>query len=309
MRKIIGIGETILDIIFRNNQPQRAVPGGSTFNCMVSLGRCGLPVLFISELGQDKVGDLIRSFMEENNLSTAYSDLLEEGKSPVSLAFLDDKQQAEYVFYTDFPEKRLNIAFPPLCENDLVIFGSYFAVNPVLREKVKRFLQYVKEQRAIVYYDINFRKAHEKERLALMDSFLENFQLSTVVRCSEEDLAVLFPGLSIADIYNTYFSVESKPLIVTRGKKPILLKTPFFEKEYAVEALIPVSTIGSGDNFNAGFAYALIQNNFFRDDLNSLSENQWDQLIEPAKAFASEVCLSMDNYISREFAQSLVLHK
>lgn len=28
MRKIIGIGETILDIIFRNNQPSHAVPGG-----------------------------------------------------------------------------------------------------------------------------------------------------------------------------------------------------------------------------------------------------------------------------------------
>ena len=32
MRKVIGIGETILDIIFRNNRPHTAVPGGSTFN-------------------------------------------------------------------------------------------------------------------------------------------------------------------------------------------------------------------------------------------------------------------------------------
>ena len=41
MRKIIGIGETILDIIFRNNQPSHAVPGGSTFNTLISLGRLG----------------------------------------------------------------------------------------------------------------------------------------------------------------------------------------------------------------------------------------------------------------------------
>ena len=26
MRKVFGIGETILDIIFRNDQPQKAVP-------------------------------------------------------------------------------------------------------------------------------------------------------------------------------------------------------------------------------------------------------------------------------------------
>lgn len=49
MRKIIGIGETILDIIFRNNQPSHAVPGGSTFNTLISLGRLGVPATFISE--------------------------------------------------------------------------------------------------------------------------------------------------------------------------------------------------------------------------------------------------------------------
>lgn len=37
MRKVIGIGETILDIIFRNDQPSAAVPGGSVFNGIVSL--------------------------------------------------------------------------------------------------------------------------------------------------------------------------------------------------------------------------------------------------------------------------------
>ena len=38
MRKVIGIGETILDIIFKNNRPHAAVPGGSTFNGLISLG-------------------------------------------------------------------------------------------------------------------------------------------------------------------------------------------------------------------------------------------------------------------------------
>ena len=41
MRKVIGIGETILDIIFRGGQPTAAVPGGSVFNGIVSLGRIG----------------------------------------------------------------------------------------------------------------------------------------------------------------------------------------------------------------------------------------------------------------------------
>lgn len=42
MRKVIGIGETVLDIIFKNEQPIGAYPGGSAFNALISLGRCGV---------------------------------------------------------------------------------------------------------------------------------------------------------------------------------------------------------------------------------------------------------------------------
>ena len=42
-QRVIGIGETVLDILFKDDQPQKAVPGGSTFNSIVSLGRAGVP--------------------------------------------------------------------------------------------------------------------------------------------------------------------------------------------------------------------------------------------------------------------------
>ena len=82
MRKVIGIGETILDIIFKNDQPHTAVPGGSVFNGLVSLGRLGVPVSFISEVGNDHVGEIIRRFMEENHISTEFVDRFPDGKSP-----------------------------------------------------------------------------------------------------------------------------------------------------------------------------------------------------------------------------------
>ena len=66
MRKVIGIGETILDILFRNNQAATSVPGGSTFNSMISLGRVGVPSCFLSEIGDDKVGSIVRSFLKDN---------------------------------------------------------------------------------------------------------------------------------------------------------------------------------------------------------------------------------------------------
>ncbi len=302
MRKIVGIGETVLDIIFRDDQPFRAVPGGSVFNCMVSLGRCNLPSYFISEVGDDRVGRLIRNFMQENNLSTRYIDFFQDGHTPVAMAFLNEQQDAEYVFYKNFPEKRLDVDFPEIREDDIVVLSSYFAVNPVLRERVLELLKVAREQRALVYYDINFRKAHAHERLKLTAQFLENFEYASIVRCSDEDLETLFPGKTIDEIYRDHISFYCKHFIVTQGNGDVLLKSGTLNKTYKVEPLTPVSTIGAGDNFNAGMIYGLMKHDLLFRHLDRLDDRDWDQLIPLAIQFAREACLSQENYVSREFA-------
>lgn len=82
MRKVIGIGETILDIIFRGEQPTAAVPGGSVFNGIVSLGRIGVPICFISETGNDHVGNIILNFMRETIFPQTMSMCSPTGSPP-----------------------------------------------------------------------------------------------------------------------------------------------------------------------------------------------------------------------------------
>ena len=182
MRKVFGIGETILDIIFRNDQPQKAVPGGSVFNGLISLGRLNVPVSFISELGNDRVGDMIRDFMEDNHITTEFVDRFPDGKSPISLAFLDDDKNANYIFYKDYPKQRLDVLFPKLEEDDIVMIGSYYALNPVLREKILELLDQAREKKAIIYYDPNFRSSHKNEAMKLAPTIIENLEYADIVR-------------------------------------------------------------------------------------------------------------------------------
>ena len=173
MRKVIGIGETILDIIFRGNQPSAAVPGGSVFNGIVSLGRMGIKVGFISETGNDRVGNIILQFMRENNIPTDHVNVFPDGKSPVSLAFLNEQSDAEYIFYKDYPKQRLDVLYPKLEEDDIVMVGSYYALNPVLREKILELLDQAREKKAIIYYDPNFRSSHKNEAMKLAPTIIE----------------------------------------------------------------------------------------------------------------------------------------
>ena len=82
---------------------------------------------------------------------------------PVSLAFLNEQSDAEYIFYKDYPKQRLDVLYPKLEEDDIVMVGSYYALNPVLREKILELLDQAREKKAIIYYDPNFRSSHKNE--------------------------------------------------------------------------------------------------------------------------------------------------
>ena len=71
MGRVIGIGETILDILFKNEQPVKAVPGGSVYNSIISLGRMGVDASFISEVGDDKVGGMILSHLRDSGVDAS----------------------------------------------------------------------------------------------------------------------------------------------------------------------------------------------------------------------------------------------
>lgn len=302
MRSVFGIGETILDIIFKEEQPYKAVPGGSVFNGLVSLGRLQVPVTFISEIGEDQVGDLILRFMAQNHISTQYIDRFPDGKSPISLAFLDANRNAKYAFYKDYPTQRLEVPFPRIEADDIFIIGSYYALNPALRPRMVEFLQYAHERKAIIYYDLNFRKAHAHEAIRLMPTVLENLEYADIVRGSDEDFLNLFGEQAGDRVYADHIQFYCDRLITTYGAKGVDLYTSRFKQHYDALAIEPQSTIGAGDNFNAGLIFGLLKEDVRLKDLADLTPDSWERIIRHGMALAGEVCQSYDNYISTDFA-------
>ena len=307
MRKVIGIGETVLDIIFKNNQPIGAVPGGSVFNSIISLGRAGVPASFISETGNDRVGQQICQFLKDNGVNADNLCVYPESKSPISLAFLNENNDAEYIFYKDHPHDQLEFVYPDIQPDDIVMFGSYYAVNPVIRPQVTAFLDYAKNKGAIIYYDVNFRASHRHEVMKLTPNILENLEYADIVRGSTEDFEVMFKKTDAEVIYRSQIAFYTKNFIMTQGSQPVEMRAEGgLKKQYAVEPMETVSTIGAGDNFNAGFVYGLIKYGVTREMVASgFDEALWDEVIACAQRFSANVCKSIDNSIDKDFARQM----
>ena len=309
MRKVIGIGETVLDIIFKDDEPVSAVPGGSVFNALISLGRAGVNAALISETGNDHIGKKIIRFMESNGIDSSNVNVYAESKSPLSLAFLNEKNDAEYIFYKDHPHDQLDFIYPDIQPNDIVMFGSFYAINPVIRPQVAGLLEYAKNHGAILYYDVNFRASHSNEVMKITPNLLDNLEMADVVRGSNEDFSILFKHNDADSVYRTDISFYCHNFIYTQGSEPVEVRAEGgINCQYPVGNTQTVSTIGAGDNFNAGFVYGLIKYGITKDDIQrGLTREQWDKLVECAQMFSCECCKSLNNYISKEFGEKLMI--
>jgi fructokinase len=258
----------------------------------------------ISEMGNDRVGDLIEEFMEENGVGTGSLSRYEEGQSAIALAFLNSRSDAEYQFYKDYPHQRLNVPFPKFKREDMLLFGSFYALNPGIRPRVETLLETARQSGMAMLYDPNFRSSHLAERDELIHLIIRNMEYASVVRASDEDLENIFEVRNADEAWEVV-RPHCGILVYTANAHGVYLRTRSIQLHLEVEPIEPVSTIGAGDTFNAGILYGLYRLGCHSDQLEGLGRTEWEQILLLAMEFSGEVCLSYDNYLPQTFANQV----
>ena len=300
-RKIHTIGETVYDIIFENGEIVSGKAGGSMPNASVSLGRVGCDVSLITELGNDDLGKTIMGFLAENHVDTSFVNQFDDGNTPVALAFLDKDKNASYTFYKQYPEKRLQKSFPKIQKDDIVLFGSFFGVNPEVRSRVKEFVASAKAAGAAIIYDPNIRHPKDHGIEKIIPAVLENFAASDIIRASHEDFNNLFGIDDPKEAFRLIREHSGVSLIYTHAADFVYVATDNFRKKFPVPKIEVVSTIGAGDNFNAGIIYSLMKNQISGKALRQLDEGNWKSIVASGIRFSAAVCQSWENYVPAGF--------
>lgn len=302
MRKIIAIGESVLDTIYHNQQPVRSFVGGRVSNAAASLGVLGLPVSMVSECCTDKVGEWVVDFFEKHHVDTKSIDRYTDGSTPLAAIFQHDDKEEDIVNYGVYPQERFNVIWPRIDEDDIVLFGSYYAIDTPQRERLYDLLSYAAERKAIVVYLPGFQHGTQFNLTKVMPNILENFEVSTIVVDHDKDINNMFPNQDSDKVYNNHIKFYGPTYIhITPAVNATIYKgTDKTECPFSCDT---TNHLGWQAGFIAGLIFEIIRRDLRQADIPSLSPQQWQDVMKQAFEFASNCASSNDNCLSADFAQ------
>lgn len=195
MRKIIAIGRCGLDIMMEGTVPVCARPGGRIPNAAASLASMGRHVSMVGEAGRDRVGDMVVGFLDRHGVNTRSVDRFTEGLTPTSLLFTPS---GDTVDYPGGPDGEMDVVWPRIDRDDILIFGGYYAIDPRVRRRLYEIVAYAREREAIIIYLPGFNPREVTRITKVMPAIFENLELSDIAVTRPEDIKTIF-GTDDAD--------------------------------------------------------------------------------------------------------------
>ena len=304
MKKVIAIGQSVLDIIHLDGRPTASFTGGRIANMAASLGRCGIDVEYVSECATDSVGDMVVDFLNRNGVGTASVDRFTEGQSQVSLIFRTSDGAERYSEYVNYPSSRFDVLWPRIDEGDIVVFGSYFAIDDNPRRGLLELLNYAQQRKAIIVYLPGFQPQLCPRITRVMPAILENLELADIVIARQSDMEKIFGKSDSTQVYKDHILFYCPNFIFMDSNNHIDVHTPSGYISAALSAA-ENNRLGKDASFAAGIVYGLLKEDVLLSSVNSLSADAWKRIVDTATDFAADSIRSGENVITPAFARSL----
>jgi fructokinase len=249
-------GEVLIDIL-----PTGPVVGGGPANTAKALARLGHDVHFIDGISSDAYGQAARTELLRDGVNL---DLALASDKPTCTATvtLDAAGGASYEFLIDgtatFDFHSSWLPDPYRFQPQVLHIGTLVTVIEPGASALYDWAMQVAEFAPIVF-DPNIRPSVQPDR-DLYEAAVEKWAaLSAVIKVSDDDLAWLFPEVSIDDVANRWINDGVFLVVVTRGANGIVGFTEDGRVEVPGVKVDVVDTVGAGDTVGAIVVEAMIE--------------------------------------------------
>ena len=249
-------GEVLIDIL-----PTGPVVGGGPANTAKALARLGHDVHFIDGISSDAYGQAARAELLRDGVNL---DLALASDKPTCTATvtLDAAGGASYEFLIDgtatFDFHSSWLPDPYRFQPQVLHIGTLVTVIEPGASALYDWAMQVAEFAPIVF-DPNIRPSVQPDR-DLYEAAVEKWAaLSAVIKVSDDDLAWLFPEVSIDEVANRWINDGVFVVVVTRGANGIVGYTEDGRVEVPGMKVDVVDTVGAGDTVGAIVVEAMIE--------------------------------------------------
>ena len=249
-------GEVLIDIL-----PTGPVVGGGPANTAKALARLGHDVHFIDGISSDAYGQVARTELLRDGVNLDLA-LVSDKPTCTASVTLDAAGGASYEFLIDgtatFDFHSSWLPDPYRFQPKVLHIGTLVTVIEPGASALYDWAMQVAEFAPIVF-DPNIRPSVQPDR-DLYEAAVEKWAaLSAVIKVSDDDLAWLFPEVSIDDVAKRWINDGVFLVVVTRGANGIVGFTEDGRVEVPGVKVDVVDTVGAGDTVGAIVVEAMIE--------------------------------------------------
>jgi len=237
-------------------------PGGKGCNQATAIAKLGGKVSFISKIGKDTYGDMAIKILSENKIEISAVDIDPKSQTGVAGIMLDETTGKNAINVivgapATLTIKDLEKHFNIINKSEIFLTQLETPVSVTLE-----CLKKAKENNVLTILNPAPAAKIDNQFFKYVDYFTPN-----------ETEAEFYTDIKILNIEDAKKAAKSliqkglKKIIITLGEKGLFYtdgKEEIFIEATKVKA---IDTIGAGDAFNGGFAYALLQKKSIKDAL------------------------------------------
>jgi fructokinase len=260
---IVVSGEALLDVFAAGDTPTGlrldARIGGSPLNVAIGLARLQQPVAFFGAVSSGFLGERLLKALHAEGVGTDCTVRI-DAPATLSLVGLDARGVPSYAFYgAGAADRQLPLsALPRVPAATAYHFGSYaMVVEPVAA--TQRALVEREYRRSAIAYDPNVRLNVEPDLQPWRETLQWMLPRTHILKVSDEDLALLYPGVDAAALAAQWLAAGVALVVVTRGGEGAWAWTASQHVAAAPVAVEVIDTVGAGDTFQAALLTALAE--------------------------------------------------
>ncbi|WP_405670885.1 carbohydrate kinase [Streptomyces canus] len=237
----------------------RALPGGGPANTAVALARLGTRTRFLGRFSHDVFGALFHARLTASGVDLTGSVTAAPEPSTLAVADLDESGQATYTFYADrsadWQWTADELAATQQDAAACLHTGSLALIQQPGGSRIEDHLAKAREH-VTVSIDPNVRPllvppAAYRERLPHWCA------VADILRLSEDDLALLLPGVGPEEACDTWHAAGARLVVITFGGRGALASLDGLRVTVSAARVDVVDTVGAGDSYTAGLLHRL----------------------------------------------------